>query len=260
MKPIPAPPGSTEPEPSASPKPTLGNLTPAPGAWSGANRRNSTSTVQRAYPWLLALSTLVAAVFCVMYITKPVIVSGEDQAEEEQSPVASTTTGKSDSKEKPLLPNLDALPGQTAGSHSNADQAETPSQTTTASTRSNFEETNLRVQHILTAEAPGGHINRIDIEVPVLYQSRNLRWSQEQVAHARELMLRLMNYQDKTREIKTEGQELLIDWNKLVASSIPSDLLRADSPSLPENQDDATKTMRPIDTTTSEAIQLETSP
>jgi len=119
-----------------------------------------------------------------------------------------------------------------------------------------FEETNLRVQHILTAEAPNGHVNRIDIDVPVLYQSRNLRWTTAEVSEARSLMLRLMNYQDKTRQLKTEGQELLAAWSKLMGQSLPSAQLRADSPSLPGNQEEATKASSPATATGTSAIQL----
>ena len=38
---------------------------------------------------------------------------------------------------------------------------------------------------------------------------------------------------------KTEGQELLAAWSKLMSRSIPGAQLRADSPSLPANQEDA---------------------
>ena len=119
-----------------------------------------------------------------------------------------------------------------------------------------YEETNLRVQHILTAEDPSGHVNRIDIDVPVLYQSRNLRWTAAEVSEARGLMLRLMEYQDKTRQLKNEGQQLLAAWSKLMGQSIPSAQLRADSPSLPGNQEEATQSSRSAGTTTTNAIQL----
>src|SRR5690349_2083509 len=39
------------------------------------NRRaNGSCPVQRAYPWLLIASTALAAVFCGLYLNKPVIV------------------------------------------------------------------------------------------------------------------------------------------------------------------------------------------
>lgn len=119
-----------------------------------------------------------------------------------------------------------------------------------------FEQTNLRIQHILTAEAPGGHLAKIDLDVPVLYQSRNLRWTAEEVAEARELLVRLANYQEKSRAMRAEGVALLDSWNHLVQRSIPDGELRADSPTLPANQEDAASTPRPVGLDTTESIQI----
>ena len=94
----------------------------------------------------------------------------------------------------------------------------------------------MRVQHILTATSEDGHVSRIDLEVPVLYQSRQLRWSPSEVEQANQLMLRLMDHQDKSRMLKSDGEQLLADWNALIGTSIPASKLRADSPSIPENQ------------------------
>ena len=120
-----------------------------------------------------------------------------------------------------------------------------------------FEETNLRIQHILTAEAPGGNLARIDIEVPVLYQSRNLRWTASEVAEARALLVRLADYQEKSQQLRAEGIELLDSWNRLVEHSIPSGELRADSPTLPINQQDAADAPRPAGLNTTESIQIQ---
>ena len=127
------------------------------------------------------------------------------------------------------------------------------------SSASAFEETNLRIQHILTAEAPGGHLDRIDIDVPVLYQSRNLRWTATEVEEARTLLARLMDYQEKSQTLRAEGVQLLESWNHLIGKSIPATDLRADSPSLPENQQDAADLPRPAGTITTESIQLQPS-
>jgi hypothetical protein len=91
---------------------------------------------------------------------------------------------------------------------------------------------------VIDAESPSGDVNRLTIDVPVLYRSRNLRWSQEEATRARDLLDRLVNYQDKVRSLRNEGTQLLIDWNGLMQTSIPGEALRADSPSLPANQPD----------------------
>ena len=114
----------------------------------------------------------------------------------------------------------------------------------------------MRMQHILTATANDGSISRIDLEVPVLYRSRQLRWSPAEVARAEDLMIQLMEYQDRSRQLRAQGEKLLTDWNALIGQSIPASRLRADSPSIPANQKDGQAASGPVDTTTSDAIEL----
>ena len=212
-------------------------LTAATGSYSKANRRVGTSASQRAYPWLLCASTATAAVFCLLYVTKPVIfATGGAAAGTSQAANANTATVPADTGvHKSLIPSGDQLPGETQ---------ETPAGSPLATLRppvtSSFEETNLRVQHILSAEAPGGHASRIDLEVPVLYQSRKLRWTSAEVAEARDLLVRLTDYQEKSRALRGEGVALMDAWNSLLDRSLPTDGLRADSPSLPSNQAEPT--------------------
>jgi hypothetical protein len=255
MKPLPA---QISPIGSAGAMPALpAALAPATASYSTSNRRASTCSVQRAYPWLLCASTALAAVFCLMYITKPVILAASNG-----NPVNPTLS----SVEKPaiekkiaavpvhdLMPNGNRLPGEkTAPSTTRSRQ---PAPITEANTA--FEETNLRIQHILTAEAPGGNVARIDIEVPVLYQSRNLRWTPSEVADARTLLARLSDYQEKSRILRAEGIQLLDSWNHLIERSIPTSELRADSPTLPVNQQDAADSPRPAGLNTTESIQIQ---
>ena len=154
------------------------------------------------------------------------------------------------------MPDANRLPGE-------APQTLKPSTPTHGAacrprrTRTVFEETNLRIQHVLTAEAPGGHLDRIDLDVPVLYQSRNLRWTTEEAADARELLVRLMDYQEKSRQLRSEGIQLLDSWNQLIGRSIPVSDLRADSPSLPANQQDTADAPGPAGLSTTESIQIQ---
>jgi hypothetical protein len=137
------------------------------------------------------------------------------------------------------------------------DQSPPPSTPTAkAPTHAGLEETNLHVQHILTAETASGHSDRIELTVPVLYRSRYLLWSESEVDTARTLMEKLVRYQEQSRLLREEGHELLTEWNKLVNSSLPSEALRADSPSLPSNQQDANNAPRPSGWTSTELIQI----
>ncbi len=224
-------------------------LTVAPASYSTSNRRASNCPSQRVYPFMLFASTGVAGMFCLMYITKPFIQASQAVSPTiESQPVFVKTSSAPASSS--MMPDKDRLPGEKP--------VGVPSSSTTQSGNP-FEQTNLRIQHILTAEAPGGHVSRIDLDVPVLYQSRNLRWTPAEVAEARELLIRLADYQEKSRSLRLEGVELLDSWNRLIERSIPATDLRADSPTLPTNQQDAADAPRPAGLDTTELIQIQPS-
>jgi len=235
-----------------APKPITGlAISPDPDTFSKSNRR--TAGGGGAYPWLLFASTAVAATFCLAYITKPVILADPNPIEAPpQREVTANATLPVPAPEK-LLPDAAALPGDTVLRPTAGSSAESPPAPLLVS---EFEETNIRVQHILDAESPSGDINRIIVDVPVLYRSRNLRWSQAEAANARTLLARLNEHQEKTRSLRYEGKALLADWNALMGGSIPSDALRADSPSLPTNQHDPLAPTGPAVLDTIETIQV----
>ena len=236
---------------------------------SSAHPPSSNYPLQRAYPWLLSLSTAIAALFCLMYITKPVILSSSPPITvPSKKPIPSAPSAPSDltpaiadgsPAQAGLMPDSDRLPGETGPPPSGVNPTASVSNRTLSapSTLPGFEETNLRIQHILTAEAPGGHRSRIDLDVPVLYQSRNLRWTPEDVQEARNLLVRLMDYQEKSQQLRAEGSELLASWNRVIGHSLPATELRADSPSLPANQEDAADTPRPAGLISTESIQIQ---
>jgi len=86
---------------------------------------------------------------------------------------------------------------------------------------------------VLKAQGPTGEdLGKIMLEVPVLYRSRALRWTPEEIARARNLMTRIGHYQEAAQIVRNEGSKLLGEWNALVGESIPAPVLRADSPSL----------------------------
>ncbi len=235
-------------------------LPPSSADYSASNRRSSPAcSAQRAYPWLLFSSTAVAALFCLLYITKPVIIPAPAM-------ISPATTGKSpaslvmpsptpvaaaSSAPASMIPSRSTLPGEPPPP-ANDPRSVIPAPPSVSA----FEETNLRVQHVLTAEAPGGHLDRIVLDVPVLYRSRELRWTAQEVAEARRLLLQLMDYQEKCRALRAEGADLLGVWNRLIEQSLPATELRADSPSLPANQQDAAENPRPAGLISTESIQI----
>lgn len=245
-------------KPDGGGMPSLPTVLPSSsGDYSAANRRATPAcSAQRAYPWLLFASTAVAASFCLLYITKPVIIPAPAMIAPTSAGKSAITTSSSTpspavsegSASPNLIPSRDALPGETP-SDSRSTLPGPPSV-------SAFEETNLRVQHVLTAEAPGGNLDRIILDVPVLYRSRELRWTADEVAEARKLLVQLMDYQEKCRALRSEGSDLLSAWNRLIEKSLPATELRADSPSLPANQLDAADSPRPAGLISTESIQI----
>lgn len=205
----------------------------------------------RVYACLLFISTSVAALFCLMYITKPFIQASKSPISTNLFPPAKNVPPPVPvqvpaSANVALMPTKKQLPSQKI--------------TTPQSARNPvaaFEQTNLRIQHILTAETPGGDLSKIDIDVPVLYRSRNLRWTAAEVTEARALLVRLADYQEKSQSLRAEGAELLDSWNRVIERSIPASELRADSPTLPTNQQDAADAPRPVGLNTTELIKIQ---
>jgi hypothetical protein len=199
------------------------------------NRRaNGSCPVQRAYPWLLIASTALAAVFCGLYLNKPVIVAGPGPGPGVTAtapvPTAPALIAAAPKPADSLMPHGGHLPGDSVKL-----QAADPKRLASAGNgpENAFEETNLRIQHVLRAQGPAGEdLGKIMLDVPVLYRSRALRWTPEEVARARNLMTRIGHYQEAAQIVRNEGQKLLGEWNALIGESIPTPVLRADSPSL----------------------------
>lgn len=72
------------------------------------------------------------------------------------------------------------------------------------------------------------------IPVPVYYRSRSIAWGQEQLRNAFALQQRIKGYMEKLELLKREGTMLLEEYNKLIISGIPEEVLGNESPSIPE--------------------------
>lgn len=205
-----------------------------------SNRRASASPASRVYSAMLIASTLVAAGFCMLYITKPVIVTPPDG----DMPAAEAALARApDSQVEPEVEDLGETNPPSPASPASAEHAD-------------HEETNLRVQHVLNATTPDGDLSRIVLDVPVIYASRNLRWTEAEVAHARAIHARLADYHEQSHQLRELGAGILAEWNGLIERSIPAADLRADSPSLPANQEDAARLPRPAILDTTEVIEI----
>jgi len=216
--------------------------------------------LNKGYPWLLGLSVCLSAVLCYLYITKPVIISQSPRSEVSQNDAGAEvgsedSTGKrsggktsSQSTKAALLPSDSGLPGTnlSSGSGDATDQSKRsgargapksidPRLLATAGDGTGWETTNSRVQHILSADNGSGELTKIVMNVPVLYQTRTMRWTPTDIQRARDVLTRLMVYENNLSKLKQEGRALLSDWNRLLEKTVPTSALRADSPSLPYN-------------------------
>ncbi|BCX49112.1 hypothetical protein HAHE_30200 [Haloferula helveola] len=190
----------------------------------------------------------MAAVFCYLYISKPVIRT-ESSTVEAVPPALSANEGT------PALaasvPSGTNLPGDL----SDRPAAVAPEAISEASGE-RFEETNLRIQHVLGATGPAGEpLGKITLDVPVIYESGTVRWTQDDVEQARSLLSRIQDYQNRARSLREEAVVLISEWDDLVIRSIPDESLRADSPTVPENQGVGSADAAPLKST--EAIEIE---
>lgn len=214
------------------------DLNPTPNT---ANQRRHRCNLQRAYPWSLVASTVIAGVFCYLYLTKPVIQIGTKTP----APVAESDAAATEPK-----------PPE-AGDSAEPSAPEVVEPRNLAAARAEaFEETNLRIQHVLGATGPDGEdLGRITLNVPVLYESAEIRWTRDDLATARSLLARIDQHQQKSRLLREEAVSLISEWDELIIRSVPDSALRADSPTLPENQGAGTAGSAALSST--QAIELD---
>jgi hypothetical protein len=192
-----------------------------------------------------------------MYVTKPVIVASPLSSEMDNAKPMLDKDEQTSSANKietrklgaALIPSDNALPGVPSAEDASATQSSglqspraiDPRQLAAAGDGSGWETTNSRVQHILSADTGNGDLTKIVLNVPVLYQTRTMRWTPADIEKARGVLTRLMVYEGNLAKIKKEGQALLLDWNQILEKTVPAKALRADSPSLPYNQGDQSR-------------------
>jgi hypothetical protein len=111
-----------------------------------------------------------------------------------------------------------------------------------ASDTSLWEPTGITVSRVfLATDGAKGEVRKIPMNVPVLYESRLLALDKDKQRAVARLLDKLVAYRTRLAAIRKEGADLLTEWNQIVSSSTPQDLLLSDSPTLIEkNATDAT--------------------
>jgi len=204
----------------------------------------------KAYPWLLGTSVCLSAVLCWMYVTKPVIAAASVATS--QSTVSNPPPSNEPSLPAggaSLIPSDTALPGaepsatnraavghgaKQLGSPVSIDPRKLAAMSGDPS-EAGWESTNLKVQHILSADSGNGQLEKIILDVPVRYETRTMRWTSMDVEKARNVLGRLMIYERDLNNLRKQGEIILQDWNSLMEHTVPAPALRADSPSIPYN-------------------------
>lgn len=96
-----------------------------------------------------------------------------------------------------------------------------------------LEETSIYVmRQIAVKKASGTEWETVRIPIPVYYRTRSVAWGQDQIRTALLIQQRIEEYTKKLDTIKKEGELLLTEYNKVILSGIPQEVLGSDSPSI----------------------------
>jgi hypothetical protein len=111
-----------------------------------------------------------------------------------------------------------------------------------ASGASIWEPTGITVSRLfLATDAANGEGQKVPMSVPVFYESRLLALDKDKQRTIARLLDKLTSYRARLAAIRKEGADLLAEWNQIISSSTPQDLLLSDSPTLVEKgSNDAT--------------------
>jgi len=98
-----------------------------------------------------------------------------------------------------------------------------------------WEPTGITVSRVfLATDGAKGEVRKIPMNVPVLYESRLMALDKDKQRAVARLLDKLVTYRTRLSAIRKEGADLLAEWNQIVSSSTPQDLLLSDSPTLIE--------------------------
>jgi hypothetical protein len=164
-----------------------------------------------------------------------------------------------ETKAPKLLPDGNSLPD---GSHPNSqkqskepaakpeavkqdkglDAQADPEKAVRESDKSLWEPTGITVSRVfLATDGVKGEVRKIPMNVPVLYESRLLALDKDKQRAVARLLDKLVAYRTRLAAVRKEGADLIAEWNQIISSSTPQDLLLSDSPTLIEkNGTDAT--------------------
>lgn len=139
-------------------------------------------------------------------------------------------------KQTPLIPSKEAATRPEAIKQDKGLDAQSdPEKAAHESDTSLWEPTGITVSRVfLATDGAKGEVRKIPMNVPVLYESRVLALDKDKQRAVTRLLDKLVAYRTRLAAIRKEGADLLAEWNQIISSSTPQDLLLSDSPTLIE--------------------------
>ena len=113
-------------------------------------------------------------------------------------------------------------------------QSGNPENVVDGSDASVWEPTAITVNRVFLATDGSKGVRKVPMNVPVLYESRLLALDKEKQRAIARLLDKLVSYRTRLAAMRKEGADLLAEWNQIISSSTPQDLLLSDSPTLIE--------------------------
>jgi hypothetical protein len=100
-----------------------------------------------------------------------------------------------------------------------------------------WEPTAITVNRVFLATGGANReARKVPMSVPVLYESRLMGLDKDKQRAIARLLDKLVSYRTRLAAMRKEGTDLLAEWNQILGSSTPQDLLLSDSPSLIEKE------------------------
>jgi hypothetical protein len=173
----------------------------------------------------------------------PVGVRHESKAlQNPAQPKLPPDTGSSPNNSRPNSPKQTALTGESVAKPeaTKQDRPHNPQSgesgtVVNASGASIWEPTGITVSRLfLASDAANGEGQKVPMSVPVFYESRLLALDKDKQRAIARLLDKLTSYRTRLAAIRKEGADLLAEWNQIISSSTPQDLLLSNSPTLVE--------------------------
>jgi hypothetical protein len=151
---------------------------------------------------------------------------------EPKAPLSTPSPALVASSAKPALPNEPVLPV--------IQQAQTNSQSYDNGKSANFEPTTLTVIRTFVLKLPGGSQIVHSVTIPVLFRKGSIALLPDQITQLATLKSEIKRIRDAYEELRIASDMLISRQHKLLAGSVPVEVLSPNSPSvLPEGNNTA---------------------